>query len=75
MNLPVLSLEQRLDLWFEYADTYGRQGNTEKALTWFEKVPNAGRFFVGSANGLKSFVGNDTRHDYALEQAWGSQAD
>ena len=42
MNLPILSLE-RLDLWFEYADTYGRQGNTGR-LYLVRKVQNKNRF-------------------------------
>ena len=47
MNLPALSLEQRLDLWFEYAETYVRQGNTHKAISWFEKVQNEKPLFRG----------------------------
>ena len=57
MNLPVLSLEQRLDLWFEYADTYGRQGNTEKALTWFEKVQNEKPLFRGVSQRIEELRG------------------
>ena len=58
MNLLVLSLEQRLDLWFEYADTYGRQGNTEKALTRFGKrFKNENRFFRGVSQRIEELRG------------------
>jgi len=47
MNIPALSLEQRLDLWFEYAETYVRQGDSAKALSWFERVQNEKPLFRG----------------------------
>lgn len=47
MNLPALSLEQRLDLWFEYAETFVRQGNMEKAIGWFERIQNEKPLFRG----------------------------
>ena len=47
MNLPSVGSEQRLDLWFEYADTYARRGDNQKALTWFEKIQNEKPLFRG----------------------------